>query len=176
MTFPYSSPSKESTVTHMNKTIVIAFASLIILGGSLYGAVLYSAPKVSIVPVSTPQENTSPGATEENAEKIILDTPLPNTTVNNPLLITGKARGSWFFEASFPIYLVDAHGNMLGQGVAQAQGNWMTTDFVPFTATITFTANPQIVGDTATLVLQKDNPSGLHENDEALRVPVIIGE
>lgn len=114
--------------------------------------------------------------TEEHADKIILDSPLANATVNNPLLITGKARGSWFFEASFPIYLLDSHGNMLGQGVAQAQGDWMTSNFVPFKATLTFTADPQIIGDAGTLVLQKDNPSGLPENDDALRVPVTIGK
>ena len=113
---------------------------------------------------------------EEHADIIILDSPLPNATVNSPLLITGKARGSWFFEASFPVYLLDSHGNMLGQGIAQAQGDWMTSNFVPFKTTLTFTADPQIIGDAGTLVLQKDNPSGLHENDDALRVPVIIGK
>jgi Immunoglobulin-like domain of bacterial spore germination len=114
--------------------------------------------------------------TTENTDAVILSAPLPNATVNSPFVITGKARGSWFFEASFPVYLIDAHGNMIGQGIAEAQSDWMTNDFVPFKATITFTADPQIIGDTATLVLQKDNPSGLHENNDALRVPVILGE
>lgn len=113
---------------------------------------------------------------EEKTNLIVLDAPLLHATVNSPLLVSGKARGSWFFEASFPIYLLDSHGNMLGQGIAQAQGDWMTSDYVPFTATITFTADSQIVGDAGTLVLQKDNPSGLPENDDSLRVPVIIGE
>ncbi len=113
---------------------------------------------------------------EEKTNLIVLDAPLLHATVNSPLLVSGKARGSWFFEASFPIYLLDSHGNMLGQGIAQAQSDWMTSDFVPFTATITFTADAQIVGDAGTLVLQKDNPSGLPEHDNSLRVPVIIGE
>lgn len=113
---------------------------------------------------------------ESDSDTITLTSPLPNTTVHNPLLITGKARGSWFFEASFPIHLLDAHGNILGQGVAQAQSDWMTSDFVPFTATIIFNADSQIIGDAGTLVLEKDNPSGLHENDRALSVPVIIGK
>ncbi len=65
---------------------------------------------------------------------------------------------------------------MLGQGIATAQGDWMTTDFVPFKATINYTADPQIIGDAGTLVLKKDNPSGLHENDDSLSVPVIIGQ
>lgn len=116
------------------------------------------------------------GSVDDHSDIIILDSPLSRATVSSPLLIAGEARGSWFFEASFPVYLVDSHGNMLGQGIAQAQGDWMTSNFVPFKATITFTADPQIIGDTGTLILKKDNPSGLPENDDALRVPVIIGE
>lgn len=116
------------------------------------------------------------GSIEEHSDIIILDSPAPRATVKSPLLIAGEARGTWFFEASFPVYLLDSSGNTLGQGVAQAQSDWMTENFVPFKATITFTVDPQIVGDTGTLVLQKDNPSGLQENDDALKVPVIIGE
>lgn len=161
----------------MNKTIVIAFVFFIVLGGCLYGAFLFSAPKVSLDPTPIPQEDDAIKGTQEYyTDMIVLDSPLAYTTVNNPLLITGQARGSWFFEASFPVYLLDSHGNMLGQGVAQAQGDWMTTDFVPFETTITFIADPQIVGDPGTLILQKDNPSGLHEDSEAVRVPIIIGE
>lgn len=173
----YSFSPKESMVIHMNKTIVIVFACLIVLGGCLYGAVLFSAPKAPALPTSEPEEDISVNGTQEYyTDMITLDSPLPYATVNNPLLITGQARGSWFFEASFPVYLLDSHGNMLGQGVAQAQDDWMTNDFVPFETTITFTADPQIAGDAGTLILQKDNPSGLHEDSEAVRVPVIIGE
>ncbi len=111
----------------------------------------------------------------ETGSDVTVESPLPNATVGSPLRVAGTARGSWFFEASFPVYLLDAHGNTLGQGVAQANGDWMTTDFVPFEATITFVADPLIVGDAGTLVLQKDNPSGLHENDDAFRIPVVIG-
>ncbi len=107
---------------------------------------------------------------------VVVTTPTSHATVKSPLTVTGSARGSWFFEASFPVYLVDSHGNMLGQGVAQAQSDWMTSDFVPFTATITFTANAQILGDDATLVLKKDNPSGLPANDDELRISVILGK
>lgn len=116
------------------------------------------------------------GSADEHANIIILDSPLPRATVSSPLLIAGEARGTWFFEASFPVYLLDSHGNTLAQGVAQAQGDWMTNNFVPFKVMLTFTVDPQIVGDAGTLVLQKDNPSGLQENDDALIVPVIIGE
>jgi len=113
---------------------------------------------------------------KEQTDDVVLYTPSRNANISSPLTISGKARGSWFFEASFPISLLDSEGNILGQGIAQAQGDWMTSDYVPFTATITFTADSQITNTVGTLVLQKDNPSGLPEHDDSLRVPVIIGE
>ncbi len=93
----------------------------------------------------------------------------PNQTVKSPLTISGQARGYWFFEASFPAKLLDANNNTIAQGIAQAQGEWMTEDFVPFLATIEFNT-PQT--PTGTLILQKDNPSGLPEHNNQLIVPI----
>ncbi len=94
--------------------------------------------------------------------------PTANATVASPLTVTGRARGPWYFEASFPVKLLDSNGNELAFVPAQAQGEWQTEDFVPFQATLTFTTNDQ----TGTLVLMKDNPSGLSENDDAISIPV----
>ncbi|MFA6215149.1 MAG: GerMN domain-containing protein [Patescibacteria group bacterium] len=105
----------------------------------------------------------------EKQNLIKIDNPRPNQAVTSPLEITGQARGYWFFEASFPIKLVDAGGNILATGIAQAQSDWMTNDFVPFKATLEF--NP-MAAKTGELILQKDNPSGLPENDDELRLPL----
>ena len=94
----------------------------------------------------------------------------PGEFIKSPLVITGEARGLWYFEASFPITLVNWEGLPIAQGIATAQGEWMTTDFVPFEATIQF-AKPDF-GERGTLILQKDNPSGLPENDDALEIPI----
>ncbi|MCJ7786739.1 GerMN domain-containing protein, partial [Patescibacteria group bacterium] len=75
----------------------------------------------------------------------------------------------WFFEASFPIKLVDEKGNELGIAIAQAQSDWMTEDFVPFEAELHFELP---VTEKGTLILEKDNPSGLLENADELRIPV----
>lgn len=101
---------------------------------------------------------------------IRLAAPLPGAIVTSPLHVTGEARGYWYFEASFPVHLLDAAGRELAVTPAQAQGEWMTRDFVPFAATLTFTAPDS--GDTGTLVLQKDNASGLPEHDDERRIPV----
>src|SRR4030042_356275 len=105
----------------------------------------------------------------EKQDMIQVTNPQPNALVSSPLMVTGQARGNWYFEASFPVKILDASGNILNQVPAQAQGDWMTTDFVPFVATISFTTPTT---GTGTLVLQNDNPSGLPENAQELHFPV----
>ena len=98
-----------------------------------------------------------------------LDKSLANSVIKSPLKIAGEARGVWYFEASFPIKLLDGNGNQIAIAVAQAQDNWMTIELVPFEATLEFKTPAT---DTGTLVFQKDNPSGLPEHDADVRVPI----
>ncbi|MFH0779684.1 MAG: Gmad2 immunoglobulin-like domain-containing protein [Parcubacteria group bacterium] len=89
--------------------------------------------------------------------------------VKSPLEIFGQARGNWYFEASFPVKIFDANGVLLGSTPAQAQGDWMTTNFVPFKATLKF---PQPLTSTGKIIFEKDNPSGLPQNADKLEMPV----
>jgi len=97
--------------------------------------------------------------------------PQANEKVSSPLLIKGEARGFWFFEATFPVKLLDDKGNIIAQHYAQAKGDWMTEDFVPFEAELVFEAPTAQKG---WLVLEKDNPSSLSENADELRIPIIF--
>lgn len=121
---------------------------------------------------TTPSSGTTTPNTPASHPMIKVSSPLPNTSVESPLLISGEARGNWYFEASFPVKVLDASGKQIGVGYATADGEWMTTNFVPFKGTITFTS-PRT--ETGTLVLQKDNPSGLPEHDDEVRVPIRFG-
>lgn len=112
-------------------------------------------------------EPTPPSGPQSN--DIQVTAPQTNTTIQSPLQITGQAKGSWYFEASFPITLLDGNGNQIAQTTAQAQGDWMTTNFVPFSATLTFNTPAT---STGTLVLKKDNPSGLPANDDQITIPI----
>ena len=107
----------------------------------------------------------------EKQNLIVLFTPQPGTTIRSPLVIAGEARGNWFFEASFPLILVDGEGREIASSFATAQGEWMTTNFVPFTTTLIFSSPATSEGE---LVLKKDNPSGLPEHDDELRIPVFF--
>lgn len=122
-------------------------------------------------PTSCPQDCAEDGDSAE-AEKdnlIFVTAPLINAEVSSPLTIAGEARGTWYFEATFPVKLYDGNNQLLAEGYATAQGDWMTEDFVPFTASLTF-ANSTT--PTGTLVLEKSNASGLPENDDSLSFPV----
>lgn len=106
-----------------------------------------------------------------------LETPLPEETVASPLTIRGEARGSWFFEATFPVVLTDWDGVIIAEGYASVdEGHeWMTEAYVPFTATLTFSA-PTDVSARGSLILKKANASGLPEHDDALEVSVRFEE
>jgi len=107
----------------------------------------------------------------EKIDLIRIENPRPNQAITGPLVIRGQARGTWFFEASFPVKLFDAKGNLIATAIAQAKSDWMTEDFVPFETELNFAVSVKQKGN---LILQKDNPSGLPENDDELRVPVIL--
>lgn len=121
---------------------------------------------------STPAQ-TAAQITYKNASAndVVVNNPTPGAVTGKSFTVTGKARGPWYFEASFPIQVLDKDGKVLAIGVAQAQGDWMTTEFVPFKVDITVPAS--YIGK-ATLVLRKDNPSGMPENDASVSFPFTI--
>ncbi len=105
------------------------------------------------------------------ANNIMVELPFPGAVTGKDFSVIGKARGNWFFEASFPIEVLDKEGSLLTTGIAQAEGEWMTMDFVPFRADI---KAPQSYIGEATLVLKKDNASGLPEHDASISFPITI--
>lgn len=107
----------------------------------------------------------------DKSDLIIIQNPRPNQKITLPLKIRGKARGTWFFEASFPIKLIDEEGYLIAQGNAQAMGEWMTEDFVEYSL--------ELIGELprskrGLLILERNNPSGLPENADQLEVPVVF--
>lgn len=154
-------------MTKQNIIIVVVILALLLVGGLAF-VLLNPAP--TLAPQN--QTNNIQNQNVQNATKddlIWVALPLPNQVVTSPLTVTGRARGNWFFEASFPVTLKDANGNILAQAPAQAQGDWMTTEYVNFSVVLTFVAPAT---PTGTLILEKDNPSGLPQNANELQIPV----
>lgn len=140
---------------------IIIIVVLAVLG---FGYVMFGRnnPIFSIQPTPTPAYS----------DLIQVTKPLPGEGVNDPIIIEGKARGNWYFEASFPVEVKDADDKLVAGGIATAKGDWMTEDFVPFRAELKFFVRPTTV--EGTLVLRNDNPSGLPENEKEVRIPIVF--
>jgi len=108
----------------------------------------------------------------EKINLVRLSNPRPNQKVSSPLFIKGEARGRWYFEATFPVVLTNWDGLIIAKGFATAEDEWMTENFVPFIATLEF-KKPDYK-ENGYLILQKNNPSGLPEFDEALEIPLLF--
>lgn len=93
-----------------------------------------------------------------------------NLQVASPLTVSGRVPGSWSFEAQFAVILKDSTNVTLVQEPAKLQGDWMTSNLVPFTVTLEFTKPTNTT--TGTLILQKSNPSDLPQNSDSVQVPV----
>ena len=135
------------------KVIVIIFAVVIVV---LVGLLIFAKP------VQGP-----------TVQGVVVTTPSAGGLISSPVAITGSVTGGgWFFEAVFPVKVLDGDGTVLGQGQAQATGtpgDWMSTGTVPFAANIAFSAPKYATG---TILFEKDNPSGLPQNAGELRLPV----
>jgi len=125
-------------------------------------------PIASSSPTSTPVVDSDldgiPAAIE-----VELISPQAGELLTSPYKVQGRARGSWFFEATLPIVLKDAAGNILVETYGQAQSDWMTSDWVPFEADLVFSTSTEKMGE---LIIKKDNPSGLPENEGQVTYPV----
>lgn len=151
----------------MKTTYSIVIVGLIIIVGFF----AFSGNQKSIVveiPVQTPpvEEATT---TKDISYLIQVATPTPAMFVTSPMEISGKARGFWFFEASFPAKIVDANGTELAAFSIETTDDWMTEEFVNFNTTIPFTTSTTATGS---LILQKSNPSGESQNEEILLIPI----
>lgn len=105
-------------------------------------------------------------------ELVRVHTPRPDEVIESPLRVEGEARGTWFFEASFPVTLLREDGSVVARHYAMAADEWMTRDFVPFSAEVIFSHPGEGSG---WLVIERSNPSGLPEHDDELRIPVRFG-
>lgn len=133
----------------------------------LLGAGVWLALKPVPIVESLPPKVTYVNANEDMIRVIA---PHPGESVDGTFTVLGQARGNWYFEANFPVEVVGENGARLVQVPVPAQGDWMTTEFVPFSVSITV---PNYTGP-ATLILRNDNASGLPEHDRSVSIPIVI--
>jgi len=174
ISFVYQFYNREATEIVVPDEVMCTMDALLCPDGSYVGR---TGPKCEFVcPPMAELDPVIAASIAAHADIITLTTPTPQAIITSPLILEGQARGPWFFEASFPVTLTNWNGLIIAEGPATAVGDWMTTEFVPFTMKLDF-VSPYNAGDPdfmkrGTLILQKDNPSGLPENDDALELPV----
>lgn len=139
--------------------------ALIVIVLAVVGYIIFAKPSVSAAPT---QEQTDTGALHD---KVKVSAPESGATVGQSFAVTGEAPGTWYFEASFPIEVLDATGAVIAQTHADALSDWMTAEQVAFSATTTIATEYH---GAATLVLHKDNPSGLPEHEDSIQIPIVI--
>jgi hypothetical protein len=100
----------------------------------------------------------------------IVSNPLANSVITSPFKVTGTVPAGWMFEGNFPIKLIDSKKKVLVQTVAEEDiaGSWQEDTPASFSATLTF----KNATGSGTLILSKDNPSGLPQNAATFEVPV----
>lgn len=150
----------------MKKYLILFLVLALLVIGAL--SIFYSS-QVSVRGSASSVEKVQYVRASEN--DIVVASPKPGETSGSIVTVSGRARGTWYFEASFPVVVLNAQGGVVGQSAATANGDWMTEDFVPFTATITLTTP---YTGPATLVLKKDNPSGEKSRDASLSIPIVL--
>lgn len=103
---------------------------------------------------------------------LFIDSPQENTPVASPLILTGRAPGNWFFEASAPVTITNWDGLIIGESYITAEGDWMTTEYVSFSGTLSFTNTEY--GEYGFLIFHKHNASGEPEFDDAVEFKVLF--
>ena len=137
-----------------------------VIGVIVVGFGLYEWKKGPAVP-------PGPQATYANATKNDIESylPFPGAVTDKAFTMKGQARGTWYFEGSFPAAVLGQDGSVIWSGPVQADGEWMTEEFVPFTGQVSV---PKEYTGPATVVMKKDNPSGEPANDASLSFPITI--
>lgn len=100
---------------------------------------------------------------------LVVYAPGSRTTITSPLAVVGQVPGGWSFEASFPVKLLNSKGEVIASGPAAVLGDWTSGQSSSFAMTLTWSSLQTGVGS---LVLARDNPSGLSANDDSLTIPV----
>lgn len=112
--------------------------------------------------------------TGNTADRVEIISPLAGSSVDSPIEIQTRLPGNWLFEASAPVVLTNRDGLIIAEGTITTPDDRMTTDLVVATGSISFELDPDSYSDQGYLILQKANPSGLPENDEAVEIPVLL--
>lgn len=162
----------------VNKTFIIVALSVlcVTLVSILY--FLYQSD-VGSSPDKTPNEQESDNSDTSDEDEILLISdkgdniyikePKKNASIECNSKLIGTAKGSWFFEGSFPVLIFTKEGELIKSSYASATEDWMTDDYVDFEVEVNCA---ECEGKELEIMLNKDNPSGLEANEDRVSIDI----
>lgn len=159
----------------MNKKVAAILITAILLSGMV--VLVRKSQKnvkeqdVPIMSSETLREKDFPGGQLQHDEMIQVSFPAPKEKIGGDIFVTGIAKGGWYFEGEFPVTLTDETGKELASVAAMAKGEWMKDEWVPFSAHLKYRVSD---AKPAKLVLAKNNPSDIDEQNAQIEIPVVI--
>lgn len=152
---------------------IIAFL-IVLVAGAVFLLNDTTLQKIQSTPTPTassasdaPQTSSPPS---ENPSEVTVLEPKAGSTVKSPFVIKGQAPGSWLFEGQTIARLERTDGTIITQSILLAESEWMTVEQVNFSGSMKFTKPAGVT--EVNLVIVKENPSGLPENDDSFIVPL----
>ncbi|MDY0097022.1 MAG: GerMN domain-containing protein [Candidatus Dojkabacteria bacterium] len=114
---------------------------------------------------------------EEESEKgdtIYLDGVKSGDVLSVEDEVLGRAPSSWYFEGTFPVRIFNQQGDEIASLFAVATEEWAQEGDVPFS--LELHSNLIELDEESIVVMQfeKDNPSGLEENADYLKITVTL--
>lgn len=150
------------------KPVYVIALILVILIPVVIVATRPSLPTPS--PTATPVVSSLPQEENDPEEVVVLDKLSEGSIVSSPLTITGTVPPGWMFEGQFQVFLMDSERNGIAKTSAQEvePGSWQSGEPVKFAATLKYATEKE----KGILRFEKDNPSGLPENDDSYEINV----
>lgn len=97
--------------------------------------------------------------------------PIITKELSNPLTVSGKASGVWFFEGVMQVEIWDDGGAMLGHGPVTAQGDSMTEKIVSFEGVIPF---DNTLEKSGVLIFKQEDVSGEGRDVALYKYPIFF--
>ena len=116
-------------------------------------------------------ENIGGEVLSEKGQTLYLDNIKSGDTVQIGYEMKGQAPGSWYFEGSFPVRVLNIQGEVVSSLVASTSDDWMTENSVSFSVVIDFPLEQE---SAFVLQFEKSNPSGLDENSDIAKIAISI--
>lgn len=107
----------------------------------------------------------------EKGTKLTLNGINQGDSVEMGTVLTGSIVGNWYFEAEFPVRVLNSNMEIVDTLVARAQDDWMTDEMVPFELELDFDLTEV---SEITLRFEKSNPSDLEENADHIDFNIVV--